>query len=141
MIAALFLYRFVDGQRLGRILKMAPEKREAFAEATGVNYRWARIQVFMISSVALGFIGGFYATHFRGVSPNLFSFDTVLLSLAMLVIGGRGGRHVDRGLHRPRADRLGSVALRADRPAHARRRPFPPGRHVRHQTPVPDLEE
>jgi branched-chain amino acid transport system permease protein len=90
MIAALFLYRFVDGQRLGRILKMAPEKREAFAEATGVNYRWARIQVFMISSVALGFIGGFYATHFRGVSPNLFSFDTVLLSLAMLVIGGLG---------------------------------------------------
>jgi branched-chain amino acid transport system permease protein len=90
LIAALFLYRFVDGTRLGRILKMAPEKREAFAEATGVNYLWARIQVFMISSVALGFIGGFYAAHFRGVSPNLFSFDTVLLSLAMLVIGGLG---------------------------------------------------
>jgi branched-chain amino acid transport system permease protein len=90
LIAALILYWFVDGKRLGRILKMAPEKREAFAEATGVNYRWARIQVFMISSVALGFIGGFYAAHFRGVSPNLFSFDTVLLSLAMLVIGGLG---------------------------------------------------
>ena len=90
MIAALFLYRFVDGKRLGRILKMAPEKREAFAEATGVNYRLARIHVFIISSIGLGFIGGFYATHFRGVSPNFFSFDTVLLSLAMLVIGGLG---------------------------------------------------
>jgi branched-chain amino acid transport system permease protein len=90
MIAALFLYRMVDGKRLGRILRMAPEKREAFAEATGVNYRFARIQVFFISSTGLGFIGGFYATHFRGVSPNLFSFDTVLLSLAMLVIGGLG---------------------------------------------------
>jgi branched-chain amino acid transport system permease protein len=90
MLLALVLYRFVDGKRLGRVLRMAPEKREAFAEATGVNYRWARIQVFLISSVALGFIGGFYATHFKGASPNLFTFDTVLLSLAMLVIGGLG---------------------------------------------------
>ena len=88
MVGALMLYRLVDGKRLGRVLRMAPEKREAFAEATGVNYRIARIQVFIISSIALGFIGGFYVTHFRGVSPNLFSFDTVLLGLAMLVIGG-----------------------------------------------------
>ncbi|MEZ5922942.1 MAG: branched-chain amino acid ABC transporter permease [Hyphomicrobiaceae bacterium] len=90
MLLALALYRFVDGKRLGRILRMAPEKREAFAEATGVDYRRARIMVFLISSVALGFIGGFYATHFRGASPNLFTFDTVLLSLSMLVIGGLG---------------------------------------------------
>jgi branched-chain amino acid transport system permease protein len=90
VLLALLLYRFVNGKRLGRVLRMAPEKREAFAEATGVNYRSARIQVFIISSIALGFIGGFYATHFRGVSPNLFTFDTMLLSLAMLVIGGIG---------------------------------------------------
>ncbi len=90
MIAALFLFRFVNGKRLGRVLRMAPEKREAFAEATGVNFRAARIQVFIISSIGLGFIGGFYASHFRGASPNLFSFDTVLLALAMLVIGGLG---------------------------------------------------
>lgn len=90
MIGALFLYRFIDGRRLGRILRMAPEKREAFAEATGVNYRQARIQVFIISSIALGFIGGFYTSHFRGVSFSIFGFDTVLLGLAMLVIGGIG---------------------------------------------------
>jgi branched-chain amino acid transport system permease protein len=90
MIGALFLYRFIDGRRLGRILRMAPEKREAFAEATGVNYRRARIQVFIVSSIALGFIGGFYASHFRGVSFSIFGFDTVLLCLAMLVIGGIG---------------------------------------------------
>ena len=75
---------------LGRILRMAPEKREAFAEATGVNYRQARIQVFIISSIALGFIGGFYTAHFRGVAFSIFNFDTVLLGLAMLVIGGIG---------------------------------------------------
>ncbi len=90
MIAALFLYRFVNGKQLGRVLRMAPEKKEAFAEATGVNYRMARILVFVISSVALGAIGGFYASHFRGASPAIFSFDTVLLGLAMMVIGGLG---------------------------------------------------
>ncbi|WP_316229458.1 branched-chain amino acid ABC transporter permease [Bradyrhizobium sp. SZCCHNR1070] len=90
MCGALLLYRMVDGRRLGRILRMAPEKREAFAEATGVDFRRARIQVFVISSIALGFIGGFYAAHYRGVGFSIFSFDTVLLGLAMLVIGGIG---------------------------------------------------
>jgi branched-chain amino acid transport system permease protein len=90
MILALVLFRFVNGKRIGRILRMAPEKREAFAEATGVNFRQARIWVFLISSAALGFIGGFYTAHYRGVSFSIFSFDTVLLGLAMLVIGGIG---------------------------------------------------
>ncbi len=90
MLMALLLYRFVNGRRLGRILRMAPEKREAFAEATGVNFRQARIWVFVISSVALGFIGGFYTANFRGVAFSIFNFDAVLLGLAMLVIGGIG---------------------------------------------------
>ncbi|VTZ23253.1 Branched-chain amino acid ABC transporter permease [Methylocella tundrae] len=90
MMMALCLYRLINGRRIGRILRMAPEKREAFAEATGVDYRRARIQVFVISSIALGFIGGFYSAHYRGVAFSIFSFDTVLLGLAMLVIGGLG---------------------------------------------------
>jgi branched-chain amino acid transport system permease protein len=90
MLATLFVFRFIHGKRLGRILRMAPEKREAFAEATGVNYRAARIKVFIITSVVLGALGGFYASHFHGASPSMFSMDAVLLGLAMLVIGGLG---------------------------------------------------
>ena len=90
MIFALFIYRFIDGKRLGRLLRMAQEKKEGFAQACGVDFIRARIMVFLASSSALGFIGGFYAIHFGGASPNLFSFDTLLLSLAMLVIGGIG---------------------------------------------------
>ena len=90
LIAALFLFRFVDGKRIGRILKLAPEKKEAFAEASGVDYKKARVTVFLISSVALGFIGGFYAAYYRGVAFNLFSFDTVIMGLAMITIGGIG---------------------------------------------------
>jgi branched-chain amino acid transport system permease protein len=69
---------------------MAPEKREAFAEATGVNFRQARVRVFVLSSIALGFIGGFYTANFGGVAFSIFNFDTVLLGLGMLVIGGIG---------------------------------------------------
>ena len=90
LILTLILFRFVDGKRLGRILKLSPEKKEAFAEASGINYKRARIMVFLISSTALGFIGGFYTAYYRGVAFNIFSFDTVLLGLAMITIGGIG---------------------------------------------------
>ena len=90
MLGALALYRMVDGQRLGRLLRAAPENHEAFAEALGINYRAARIQVFLISSAALGGVGGFYATLLHGASPSLFTIDQLLLLLAMIVIGGIG---------------------------------------------------
>ncbi|HJT07165.1 MAG TPA: branched-chain amino acid ABC transporter permease [Stellaceae bacterium] len=90
MLAALALYRLIDGRRLGLLLRAAPERQEAFAEALGINYRSARIQVFLISSAALGAIGGFYASYFKGASPSLFTMDSLLLLLAMIVIGGIG---------------------------------------------------
>ena len=90
LLATLGLYRIINGQRLGRLLRAAAEKNEAFADALGINYRAARIQVFLISSAMLGGIGGFYATYFKGASPALFSLDSLLLLLAMIVIGGIG---------------------------------------------------
>lgn len=90
LLAALGLYKLVNGRRLGRLLRAAPEKQEAFAEALGIDYRRARIEVFLISSAALGFIGGFYASLLHGASPSLFTMDELLKLLAMLVIGGIG---------------------------------------------------
>ena len=90
MLCALAVYRWVDGNRLGRMLRCAPEKHEAFAEACGMDVRGARTQVFVISSTALGLIGGFYAAHFQGASPSLFGIDNLMLLLAMIVIGGLG---------------------------------------------------
>lgn len=90
MLLALALYRVVNGNRLGRILRCAPEKHEAFAEACGMDVRRARTQVFLISSAALGAIGGFYAAHFKGASPSLFAIDQLMLLMAMIVIGGLG---------------------------------------------------
>lgn len=90
LLGALVLYRIVNGQRLGRLLRAAPERHEAFAEALGINFRVLRIQVFLISSAALGGVGGFYATLLHGATPTLFSMDQLLLLLAMIVIGGIG---------------------------------------------------
>lgn len=83
----LSIYRIVNGQRLGLLLRAARED-EAAAEAMGIDYVKVRIQVFVISSAALGFIGGFYAAYFKGASPSLFSIQTLLLLFAMIVIGG-----------------------------------------------------
>jgi len=90
LLGALLLYRMINGQRLGRLLRAAPERHEAFAEALGINYRAVRIQVFLISSAALGSVGGFYATLLHGATPSLFTIDQLLLLLAMIVIGGIG---------------------------------------------------
>ena len=87
LLLMLGVYRVVNGQRLGLLLRTARED-EAAAEAMGIDYVKVRIQVFVISSAALGFIGGFYAGYFKGASPSLFSVQTMLLLFAMIVIGG-----------------------------------------------------
>ncbi len=90
LLGSLFLFRFINGKQLGRVLRLAPEKREAFAAACGVDYKRARITIFLATSVALGFIGGFYTAQYRGVAYAIFDFQTVLLGLAMVTIGGIG---------------------------------------------------
>ena len=90
LLATLAFFIAVDRRRLGVLLRVAPERHEAFAEALGIDFRAARIRVFLISSAALGVIGGFYTTLLHGASPSLFTMDQLLLLLAMIVIGGIG---------------------------------------------------
>ena len=86
----------------------------------------ARFAVFIISSAVLGLVGGFYVGFYGGVSPNIFSFDTLLLLLAMIVVGrprlgeGRADRHRPPAVHRPALERLRSSTSDRDRDHHAR---------------------
>jgi branched-chain amino acid transport system permease protein len=89
IVFCLLVYRLVDGGRLGLLLRTARES-EPFARELGVGVVWARFAVFIISSAVLGLVGGFYAASYGGVSPAIFSFDTLLLLLAMIVVGGLG---------------------------------------------------
>ena len=56
------------------------------AEAVGIDFRRARLMVFLISSAALGVVGAYYAMYFGSISPQIFSLDTMLLLFAMMVI-------------------------------------------------------
>lgn len=84
---ALVVHYRVNGGRLGLLLRAARES-ESTAQVFGIDVAYMRMAVFIISSMALGFIGGFYVSLFRSISPNIFSLDTLLLLLAMMVIGG-----------------------------------------------------
>lgn len=89
LLLALLTFRIVNSERLGMMLQTARED-EAFAEAVGIDYRRARLQVFLISSAGLGVIGAFYAQFYGSISPSIFSLDQLMLLFAMIVIGGLG---------------------------------------------------
>lgn len=92
LLGALLVWRLVNSERLGLLLRAAKTSREdeAFAEAVGIDFRRARLLVFVISSAALGVVGAFYAMYYRSISPTIFSLDQLLLLFAMMVIGGLG---------------------------------------------------
>lgn len=92
LLGALLVWRFVNSERLGLLLRAARGSREdeSFCEAVGIDFRRARLQVFLISSAALGVVGAFYAMYYRSISPTIFSLDQLLLLFSMMVIGGLG---------------------------------------------------
>lgn len=89
LLGALLLFRLVNSERLGLQLQAAREDEE-FSEAVGIDYKRARLFVFLIASAALGVIGAYYAMLYRSISLNIFSLDQLLLMFAMIVIGGIG---------------------------------------------------
>jgi branched-chain amino acid transport system permease protein len=89
IVFCLVVYRLVDGGRLGLLLRTARES-EGVARGLGIDVVRARFAVFIISSAVLGLIGGFYTGFYGGVSLTIFDFNTLLLLLAMIVVGGLG---------------------------------------------------
>lgn len=92
LLFSLLIFRIVNSERLGMMLQTAREEvgGEAFAEALGIDYRRARLYVFLVTSGGLGVIGAFYAMFYQSISPSIFSLDQLLLLFAMIVIGGLG---------------------------------------------------
>jgi branched-chain amino acid transport system permease protein len=89
IVFCLIVYRLVSGGRLGLLLRTARES-EAVAMGVGIGVVRARFAVFIISSAVLGLIGGFYTGYYGSVSLTIFDFNTLLLLLAMIVVGGVG---------------------------------------------------
>ncbi|MEM6985830.1 MAG: branched-chain amino acid ABC transporter permease [Pseudomonadota bacterium] len=92
LLGALLVWRLINSERLGLLLRAAKQSREdeAFSEAVGIDFRHARLMVFIISSTALGVVGAFDAMYFKSISPQIFSLDVLLMLFGMMVIGGLG---------------------------------------------------
>jgi branched-chain amino acid transport system permease protein len=89
IVFCLAVYKLVDRGRLGLLLRTARES-EGVARGLGIDVVRARFGVFIISSAVLGLIGGFYTGFYGGASLTIFDFNTLLLLLAMIVVGGLG---------------------------------------------------
>ena len=83
------VYWISDRGSLGVRLRTARED-ERFAAALGIATVRARFSAFVISSALLGLIGGVYIGLYGSISPNIFSFETLLELFAMIVVGGIG---------------------------------------------------
>jgi branched-chain amino acid transport system permease protein len=89
VVVALVVYWIVARGRLGLLLTAARES-EQVARAVGIDVVRARLVVFVVSSAMLGLVGAFYGSYYKGVSPSIFDFGTLLLLFAMMVVGGMG---------------------------------------------------
>jgi branched-chain amino acid transport system permease protein len=88
-LVAFLVYWVADHGRLGILLRTARES-EQFAAAVGISTVRVRFAAFVISSGLLGLIGGVYIGIYGAVSPQIFSFETLLLLFAMIIVGGLG---------------------------------------------------
>lgn len=61
-----------------------------YATARGVSRFKYQLWLFALSAFFTGLAGAFYAAHFKVVGPTVFSFQTLLFLLAMIVVGGMG---------------------------------------------------
>ena len=83
--AAMYLYR----SRLGREMAAVRES-EHVAMSSGIDVRRVKIIAFGISAVYAGVAGGMFTLAQSFVNPEQFGFNTAILILTMIVVGGMG---------------------------------------------------
>ncbi|MEP9374391.1 branched-chain amino acid ABC transporter permease [Mesorhizobium sp. KR1-2] len=86
-VLVIFLGRWFRDSPLGVQLRASGESRIA-AESAGVNVRLVRLIAWVLSSGVVALGGVLYVYLIGSVSPKSFYFDTTLLTLAMLILGG-----------------------------------------------------
>jgi branched-chain amino acid transport system permease protein len=89
LAAVALAVRQVERSDIGRAIRMT-RLDPIVAVSLGVNVRRLRVWLFVASAFAGGFAGVMRAQYFGYVSPEAYSFDLVIVLLAMVVIGGIG---------------------------------------------------
>lgn len=89
-IVAVLVSIWVRNARLGYYLLAIRENQDA-AEAVGIDTTRYKVYGFVISAVLTAIAGGLYATYLQFIVPNsMFSLDTSLLYVLIVLIGGIG---------------------------------------------------
>ena len=75
--------------RSGRAIMAVRDNRIA-AESVGINTTKYRMMAFVVSAVIAGMAGALYAQNYSSVVPKKFDFNTSILVLVFVVLGGMG---------------------------------------------------
>lgn len=89
ILFTLFVVLNLIGSRSGRAIMATRDNRIA-AEAMGINVTKYKMMAFVTSAVLAGMAGALYGLNFSTVAASKFKFDTSILVLVFVVLGGIG---------------------------------------------------
>ena len=85
----LFVVLNLIQSRSGRAIMSIRDNRIA-AESVGINVTKYKLMAFVVSAALAGMAGALYAMNFTGVAAKKFDFNTSILVLVFVVLGGMG---------------------------------------------------
>lgn len=89
VLFTLFVVLNLIDSRDGRAIMAIRDSRIA-AESVGLNVTKYKMMAFVTSAVLAGMAGAMYGLNFSTVAPAMFKFDTSILVLVFVVLGGIG---------------------------------------------------
>ncbi len=88
LISLIILMNFIDSKS-GRACKSVRDNYIA-AQSVGINVTKFRLMAFTVSAAIAGVAGGLYAHNFSNISATKFDYNTSILILVFVVLGGLG---------------------------------------------------
>ena len=89
ILVTLFITLNLINSRTGRAIKAIRDNRIA-AECVGINITKYKLTAFVISAALAGMAGALYAMNYSGLAAKKFDFNTSILVLVFVVLGGIG---------------------------------------------------
>jgi branched-chain amino acid transport system permease protein len=90
LAAAAIVVAFLYQRSRGGLLLRAAREDEAAASSSGIKISRIRIPAFLLSAFLMGLGGGIFVQFLGALNPDVFFFESTLVTLAMLVVGGVG---------------------------------------------------
>lgn len=88
LLVALFSHLIINS-KIGRAF-IAIREDELAATMMGIKTFYYKVLAFVLSAAISGLAGAFYAHFMRYIDPNSFTFDTSILILSIVILGGMG---------------------------------------------------